>query len=267
MLVARVRSLDADFELSDADVLVALDLCHRLDGLPLAIELAAARVPALGLRSVQARLDDRLRLLTHGVSPQRHATPAGALAWSVSLLDPPLQRLISVLGVFSGSFGLDLALEVGTAAGLAEWAVLDGLGRLVNHSLVVPDLQGDPPRLRLLQTVRAYALDRLHAAGRLLPLRRRHAEAVSTQLARAGLAREEGRLSADQALQGVSAELDNVRAAMDWALAAPERAAVGHSRQRATCGGTWPCSAARWKAAISMRACWRRKADQTQRCG
>lgn len=250
LLLARVRALEPSFVLTDADRPLAQELCRRLDGLPLAIGLAASRIPALGLRGVLARLHDSLRLLTRGASPQRHATLADALAWSVSLLDAPLQALFSTLGVFNGSFGIEMAQAVGTACGLDEWAVLDGIGRLVDHSLLMPEQGGDSPRLRLLETVRAHALQRLQAAADEPRLRRRHAEAVCRLLADNGLAREAGRLSGDDALHTVRQELDNVRAAMDWVLARPaanadadagadhggNRVAIGH----AIVADAWP---------------------------
>jgi predicted ATPase/DNA-binding winged helix-turn-helix (wHTH) protein len=241
LLVARARALDAGFALADADLPLALELCRRLDGLPLAIELAAVRLPALGLRGVHARLHDGLHLLTQGTPAQRHATLADALSWSVSLLDPPMQALFAALGVFKGSFGIELALAVGEAAGLDEWAVLDGVSRLIDHSLLVSEAGADAPRLRLLETVRAYASRRLRDAGDLPRLRRCHAQAVRRLLAHNGLLREQGGMSHEAALQAVRAELDNVRAAVDWVLAPPEsgpdavhdsqgeRAQIGHS--------------------------------------
>jgi predicted ATPase/DNA-binding winged helix-turn-helix (wHTH) protein len=269
LLLSRVQSLDAGFVLTAEARQLALDLCRRLDGLPLAIELAAVRVPALGLRGVLARLPDSLHLLTRGASLQRHATLADALAWSVSLLDPPLQTLFGTLGVFSGSFGVELALSVGTAGGLDEWAVLDGIGRLIEHSLLVAEPLAETPRLRLLETVRAHALQRLQAAGDLPRLRRLHAHAVCRLLAHNGLEREAGRLSSDAALAAVRLELDNARAAMDWVLSAPAgsdtpgpdgaaaRAAIGHS----ILADAWPAmmflglhhEALRWMTALRPR--------------
>ena len=254
LLLARVRALDQGFALADGDLPAAVDLCRQLDGLPLAIELAAVRVPTLGLHGVHARLGDRLRLLARVGASQRHATLADALAWSVSLLAPPQQHLLHALGVCNGSFGIDLALQLGQASGLAEWAVLDGLGQLADHSLLVSVAPGDPHRLRLLETTRAYALAQLQTRGELERLRQCHAEAVCALLARDGQAREAGRLSGDQALNGVRLELDNIRVAMDWALAAPERAPVGHS----LVSDAWPAmmfmglyhEATRWMLAL-----------------
>ncbi len=229
LLVARIQALEPDFELSDADAQCAVDLCRQLDGLPLAIELAAARVPALGLRGVQLRLDARLQLLTRSAAPQRHATLADALAWSVSLLPEAAQDLLAALGVCQGSTGIDLALKLAEAVGLAEATAFDGLTLLADHSLVVTEVLGPAPRLHLLESVRAHALASLHARGLLDRLRQQHAHAVCALLAENGLARERGQLSDDQTLAGVRLALDNIRAAMDWVLAAPDRAPIGHS--------------------------------------
>jgi len=236
LLVARVQSLAPDFLLADAELPTAAALCRRLDGLPLAIELAAARVPALGLQGVLARLDGRLQLLTRGTGPQRHATMAAALAWSVSLLPEPAQALLAALGVCQGDVDVELALQLAPAFGLDDAAALDSLGQLADHCLVVTEIRSSIPSLRLLETVRAHALASLGARGMLDALRQRHAEAVCGLLSRNGLARERGEISDDLTLDGVRLMLPNIRAAMDWVLAVPARAPVGHS----ILADTWP---------------------------
>jgi predicted ATPase/DNA-binding winged helix-turn-helix (wHTH) protein len=233
LLVARIQALEPDFQLADADLQTAVDLCRQLDGLPLAIELAAARVPALGLQGVRARLDaqldTRLQVLTRGAAPQRHASLADALDWSVSLLPDPAQALLAALGVGQGSLGIDLALQLAQALGLDETAAFDALALLADHSLVVTETQAQMPRLRLLDSVRAHALAGLRSRGLLERLRERHAQALSSLLAHRGLARERGEISDDATLEGVRQEMNNIRVAMDWVLAAQERAPIGHS--------------------------------------
>jgi len=229
LLVARVQALEPEFQLADADLPTAMDLCRRLDGLPLAIELAAARVPALGLQGVQARLDARLQVLTRGAAPHRHASLAEALDWSVSLLPEPAKALLAALGVGQGSLCIDLALQMGQAVGLDEAAAFDALAHLANHSLVLTETQARMPRLCLLDSVRAHALASLRARGQLERLQQHHAQALCSLLAHRGLARERGQISDDAALEGVRQDLNNIRAAMGWVLAAPERAPVGHS--------------------------------------
>ena len=247
LLLSRIQSQQPRFQLVPADLPLALQLCRRLDGLPLAIELAAARVPALGLAGVLARLDDQLRLLHRDVPADRHASLGVALAWAVSLLPAPLQRLFQSLGVFQGSFSTDLAVLVckgDEPDDLDSWAVIDGLAQLVEHSLLLVEPADDTaathragelpaleaaPRLRLLDSARAHAQQRLQAGGKLLRMQQRLAEAVHSMLARDARAREQGQLSDDTALYRVRVDLAHVRAAMAWVLADPSRAAIGHA--------------------------------------
>lgn len=260
LLLARVAQLDPAFAVPAADLPLAADLCRRLDGLPLAIELAAVRLPGFGLRGVHERLDDqRFELLTRAAAPQRHVTLAQALGWSVSLLAAEPRRLFAALGVFRGSFGIDLATALGPALGQDAGAVLDGLTVLVDHSLLVseaaPAGHDATPRLRLLESAREFALGQLRDGGNLEALRAAHAQAVCASLALRRAQRETGRLSGDATLGHIRDELFNVRTAMDWVLAsAPERAACGHS----IAADTWPAmlfmglhhEATRWLEAL-----------------
>jgi predicted ATPase/DNA-binding winged helix-turn-helix (wHTH) protein len=174
---ARARAADPRFALTEENVVAAIDICRHLDGIPLAIELAAARVPLLGLEGLRSRLGERLRVLTGGarVALPRHRTLLAALEWSHGLLSAAQQTVFRRLGVFAGSFALDAAQQVAADETMDEWAVLDDLGALVDKSLVVaePDALGEP-RYRLLETMRQYALDRLEAAGDGDATRTRH---------------------------------------------------------------------------------------------
>ena len=167
-----------DFELTDENAAAVAGICRRLDGLPLAIELAAARVKLLSPQAILGRLEKRLDLLTGGAHdlPTRQRTLRDAIDWSYNLLEPSEQALLARLGVFAGGCSLEVAEAVcGNEASLGE--VLDGLASLVDKSLVRQSDGADgEPRFGLLETIREYALERLEADGELDELRRRHAE-------------------------------------------------------------------------------------------
>jgi len=182
LFMERVQAADRRFALNGTNTAAVIDICRRLDGNPLAIELAAARIPLLGVEGVRSRLDERFRLLTGGSSdaPQRHRTLLDTIEWSHSLLEPDEQAVFRRLGVFAGSFSLDAARLVASGGSLSEWAVLDHLGALVDKSLVLVDGAADhahdaEPRYRMLESPRAYALEALAACGEIVATRRRHA--------------------------------------------------------------------------------------------
>ena len=219
LFVRRARATQPRFALSAQNAATVARLCRRLDGLPLALELAAARVRALSVAEVLERLDDRFRLLTGGgrTAPPRHQTLRALVAWSYDLLDAPARRLFDRLGVFAGSFTLAAAERVGAGEGLAAAEVLDALTRLVDQSLVQPEPGPDGVgRYRLLETVRAYGRAKLAARGALADLEARHAhhfvrvaEAADPELRGPDQARWLDRLEADH---------DNFRAALRWSL-------------------------------------------------
>jgi non-specific serine/threonine protein kinase len=197
------------------------ELCHRLEGLPLAIELAAVRLRHLPLAAVLARLSSRLTLLTAGprTLPQRQQTLRDTLAWSYDLLPPGEQRLFRRLGVFVGGWTLDAAEAVCTVAGDLPFTVLDGLAALVDHSLVRQraGVAGEV-WFTMLETVREYALEQLAARGENEAVRHQHA---AYYLAFAERAAPEFR-RAQQAIWLARLEQDhhNVRAALAWNQAA-----------------------------------------------
>jgi len=217
LLEARVCAAAPRFALTDDNVAHAIDICRRLDGLPLAIELAAARVATLGLASVREKLDARFRLLTGGArtSLRRHQTLRAALEWSHNLLCDDEQAVFRRLGVFSGGFVVETAQAVASDAYLDEWAVLDHLSALVDKSLVVAD-PGDVPRYRLLESARAFALEAL-ARSETSAMLARHAHAMRDLLIRIDDANLDGDLRTDQYAARVLPELDNLRAAYTWA--------------------------------------------------
>ncbi len=217
LLVSRVRASQTGFSLSDHDLPLAVELCRRLDGLPLAIELAAARVPLLGLRTVHDRLDERFRLLTAGsrTALRRHQTLRAAIDWSHALLDDAQRGVFMRLGVFSGGFTMELAQALCADAMPDGWDVLDRVAALVDKSLVVHDgSQGQ--RWRLLESARAYALEQLAAANRTMPTLRRHAQTMLDFLRRVDDANMNGELRTDEYAALVLPELDNLRAAYAW---------------------------------------------------
>ena len=217
LFAARVQALEPRFLVSDANVVAVVDVCRRLDGIPLAIELAAARVPLLGVEGVRDRLGERFRLLTAGsrLALRRHQTLRAALEWSYSLLSEPEQRIFDGLGVFAGGFSLESAQRLATDAEIDEWAVLDHLGALVDKSLVIAD--GGSARYRMLETTRAFALERLAARGATIPMLRRHAEVMLTLFERFYRDIVGGGASPGELLKRLGADLDNLRGAIHWA--------------------------------------------------
>ena len=233
LFAQRAAAADRRFELSAANSLLVADICRRLDGIPLALELAAARVPALGLAALLARLDDRFRLLTGtGRSLDlHHGTLHAAFDWSYSLLAPAEQRVFNRLGTFAGSFSLPTAAACVADGTIDTSEAMDLIGRLVDRSLVTA-LAVDPPRYTLLETARYYALERLAVTGELDTARGRMAATILDLL---DVAYQEY-WSLDEAiwLHRYEPELDNVRVAMEWATLNDRELAI------ALFGSAWP---------------------------
>jgi len=225
LFVERAAAADPRFRLT-ADTLPAVaEVCARLDGIPLAIELAAARVPLLGVEGLRARLDERFRLLTAGARTvlRRHQTLRAALEWSHGLLGAQEQVVFRRLGACAGGFTLEFAQQVAADATLDEWAVLDALGQLVDKSLVIAEGAG-VPRYRLLETTRAFAVECLAASGEMHAVLRQHAQVVVALLQHLGA----GHLSFNRAHDAIYAvEVDNVRAALEWAAGTDGDRALG----------------------------------------
>ena len=181
LLERRAQALDRRFRLDDSNVDAAKAICTALEGVPLAIEMAAARVSLMGLVAVRDRLDDRFRMLgaSNRLSHGRHQTLLAVLDWSHALLSHDEKVVFRRVGAFVGSFGLETAKALAHDESLDEWAVLDALGGLVDKSLL--QVEGfDPPRYRLLETTRLYALARLEEAAETSRLRARHASVMAT---------------------------------------------------------------------------------------
>ena len=214
---ARARRHTPHFQVRADNRATVVELCRRLDGIPLAIELAAARLPLLGLEELCARLGERLKILASDgrMHLPRHQTLRATLDWSHDLLNAAQQRLLRRLSVFAGGFTLATAQHLATDESADGWAVLETLGTLVDRSIVVSD--GQPmPRLRLLETTRLYALERLSAAVEEARFRERHARAMDSLLR---VPSDDHRLwrTPPAPAPALVAELDNARAALDWA--------------------------------------------------
>ncbi|MBV8652280.1 MAG: hypothetical protein JO255_12490, partial [Alphaproteobacteria bacterium] len=202
------------FEVDDAEAPIVADICRKLEGMPLAIELAATRVDAFGVRQLSTLLDDRMRLLKYGkrTAQQRHQTLSAALDWSYEFLPEDERALLRRLSVFSGAFTLDSARAV---AAVANVDLAEGIANLVAKSLIAADIRGEIVRYRLLDTTRAYALQKLTDAGEFAEAAKRHAEHVKAVFEQANVAWDS--LSTVDWLARYAPYIDDVRAALDWA--------------------------------------------------
>jgi predicted ATPase/DNA-binding winged helix-turn-helix (wHTH) protein len=218
LFIAKMQALDSDF-VQHAESLPAIAaICRHLDGIPLAIEFAAARAATLGISRVGEGLNDRFGLLTGGrrTALPRHQTLRAALDWSYDLLPEPEQRLLRHLAVFAAGFTLDAAIAVLPEADNAPAVVVEGVVNLVTKSLVTLDGSARDGRWRMLETIRAYALAKLVENGEFEAAARRHAE---YQRDRFGLARVEWESQPTAAwVAEYGHRLDDLRAALDWAF-------------------------------------------------
>ncbi len=225
LFAERARTAQAGFVLTEANAPLVRRICQRLDGIPLAIELAAARVRLLSVDEIAARLDDAFRLLTGGSRTvlSRHQTLRALIDWSYNLLTPDERTLFLRLSVFAGGFTLPAAETIcSDADALDRASILDLLTQLVDKSLVVPfdgsdSTVGQETRYRLLETIRQYARDRLHDAGSGAIVRDRHLDFYVALADRAEPHLRSGQQIAW--LDRLDAELDNIRLALEWALA------------------------------------------------
>jgi predicted ATPase/class 3 adenylate cyclase len=224
LFTQRAAAARGDFSLSPSNVAAVGEICRRLDGIPLAIELAAARVAALRPAEIVGLLDERFRLLTRGRADaaSRQQTLQATVEWSYALLGEADRRVFDCLGVFPASFDAAAAADIAGADGLQRWDVLDSLTSLVGKSMVAEEEgPGQTSRYRLLETMRAYARQQL-AAGEPDRLRRRHAEYYAALAERAGL-----ELAGPAQLEWqprIRAERDNLQAAVTWALTSGDQA-------------------------------------------
>ncbi len=218
LFVERAAEVVAGFALTEQNAPAIVQICRRLDGIPLAIELAASRARVLTPDQIAARLDDRFRLLAGGsrTAMPRQQTLKAAMDWSYDLLTPQEAAVLRRLSVFSRSCTLDAAEAVCAAADVANREVLDLLTRLVDKSLVIVEEEDRENRYRLLETVKQYGQDKLVEAGEAPAARNRHLASFLTLAERAGPKLQ----TADQLvwLSRLDAEHDNIRGALEWAL-------------------------------------------------
>jgi predicted ATPase/class 3 adenylate cyclase/DNA-binding CsgD family transcriptional regulator len=211
----RSRRARSDFTMTEDDLHTVREICHRLDGMPLAIELAAARMRALSLTEIAGSLNDRFRLLTGGrrMAIRRQQTLRASVDWSYTLLTEPEQVLFRRLAAFLGGFDLAAARAVAGGTEVERFQVLDQLTLLVDKSLVLADDSGSRMRYRLLETMRQYALEKLGESGEADTVRARHRDHYT---ALAGLLDAPAASGHQQRIEQTEVEIDNLRAAFAW---------------------------------------------------
>jgi predicted ATPase/DNA-binding winged helix-turn-helix (wHTH) protein len=224
LFVERARAVEPHFSPDQRNLAAVAAICRHLDGIPLAIELAAARAAALGIEGVAARLNDRFRLLAGGrrTAMPRHQTLRAALDWSYELLTEPDRVVFRRLAIFPGSFALEAASAVATSDEILASKTIDCIADLITKSLITVDPGDATIRYRLLETTRAYALEKLAESGEFHATSRRHAEYYRNLLE---AAQDEAATKNWSTVYGP--EVDNLRAALGWAFAPGGDASVG----------------------------------------
>jgi predicted ATPase/DNA-binding winged helix-turn-helix (wHTH) protein len=227
LFVERVTAVVEDFALTDANAALVVEICRRLDCLPLAIEFAAPRVEVLGVEGLAARLDVSLPLLGAGrrAATPRHRTMRAVVDWSYGLLTEDERLFFRALGIFTGSFTVEAVAAVVMNAVNQRANAIDRLADLAAKSLVTADVNGAEPRFRLLDTIRACAIEKLDESGEHEQFAHRHAAYYRDLFARAegeATARPTGEWLADYAR-----EIDNLRAALDWAFSPGGESSIG----------------------------------------
>jgi predicted ATPase len=233
LFVQRAHATDRQFVVNDETAPTIAEICRRLDGIPLAIELAAARVNVLPIGTLAAKLSDRFAILTGGSRSAlpRHQTMRALIDWSFNLLVAAEQRLFERLSVFAGGCELAAAAVLGEGAGEVE--VLATLSSLVDKSLVIADMTEREPRYRLLESTRQYAREKLAARGEAELVARLHAQYCAEAAERFWLAF--GNMSEAELLRA-GVELENWRAALEWALGGHGDSGLGQRLAAAS----WP---------------------------
>jgi predicted ATPase/class 3 adenylate cyclase/DNA-binding CsgD family transcriptional regulator len=223
----RARRVRPDFRLTDQNAATAAEICRQLDGLPLAIELAAARVRVLSLTEIRDGLHDRFRLLTGGArtAMRRQQTLRASMDWSHALLTEPERVLFARLAVFMGGFDLDAAEVVAGGGDVERFQVLDLLTLLVDKSLVVAESASGPSRYRMLETVRQYGLEKLGESGQAHAVRARHRDYYTAMAALLDTPAPTGH---QRRLEHANTEIDNLRAAFTWSR---ENSDIGFASQ------------------------------------
>jgi predicted ATPase/DNA-binding winged helix-turn-helix (wHTH) protein len=248
LLVDRVRTVRRDFELVDADAPIAAGICRRLDGIPLAIELVAGRVDIFGLSKTASLLDDRLNLSWVGrrTAQPRHQTLNATLEWSYDLLGEAEKRVLGRLSVFAGGFTFEAAVAVVADETIDEASVSDCVWELRSKSMIAA--RGQEGRLRLLDTTHTFASRRLAKSDEEGRWRRRHALYFND------LFKQGASMDMPERLRTLGGEVDNLRAALNWAFAVEGDAKIGVELAAA--------SASTWMAMALLTECreWMTKA-------
>jgi predicted ATPase/transcriptional regulator with XRE-family HTH domain len=229
LFAERAQARDRRFALTDANAPIVAEICRRLDGIPLAIELAAARVKTLSLKALLEKLQQRFRILTGGdrTALPRHQTMRALIDWSYDLLTPSEQHLFDCLSVFAGGCTLTAATTVCAGEGVEELDVLDLLSSLVDKSLVVADVLGPEPRYRLLESSRQYAREKLAERGKDVIAAHHHSHALAYLEVAEWLERAWD-TTPDRAWSALAeVELDNCRAALDWTFGGQGDVVIG----------------------------------------
>jgi len=237
LFAERARVVDAGFTVSASNASTVAEICHRLDGIPLALELAAARLSVLSVEQINRRLSDRFRLLTGGsrTAVARQRTLEATIDWSYDLLSETERVVLCRLSVFPGGWTLEAAEDVCAGDGIDKDLMVDLLSHLVDKSLIIVDAEAaGERRYRFLETVRQYGRERLVRSADAERVRDRHLSFFSELVRHA----EPELQKADQVfwLNRLQGEYDNVRSALDWCLAIPER---GHTGLELAAALTW----------------------------
>ncbi|MGH3492367.1 MAG: helix-turn-helix transcriptional regulator, partial [Sciscionella sp.] len=211
----RARRARPEFRITDDNAALVAEICRRLDGMPLAIELAAARVRALSVHEILDSLHDRFRLLTGGArtAVRRQQTLRASVDWSHALLTEPERILFRRLAAFTGGFDLDAAQAVGAGSEVERYQLLDQLSFLVDKSLVVAEDRRGEMRYRLLETVRQYALEKLGESGEADAVRTRHRDYYTVT---AAMLESQVQAGGQRLIEWAAVEIDNLRAAFAW---------------------------------------------------
>jgi non-specific serine/threonine protein kinase len=239
LLIDRIHQAEPEFPMSGTNAMAAVQVCSRLDGIPLAIELAAARAGSMSLDDIALRLDDRFKLLTGGTrtAVERQRTLRATIDWSHALLSPTDRTLFRRLAIFAGGWTLDAAESVCADGGLPSSEILDVLTRLIDQSLVSVQVKDGRTRYRFLETVRAYAAEQLRASGEAPGVQARHRDWCVAFAERAN----QGLTGPDQFawFEHVTSEHDNVRAALDSCTSEPNVLGDAELRIVAAMGQFW----------------------------
>ncbi|MDQ6781313.1 MAG: hypothetical protein M3Z37_09220, partial [Candidatus Eremiobacteraeota bacterium] len=218
LFVERAHAADNKFALTNDTVPIVADICRRLDGIALAIELAAPRVKVLNLKQLAERLNERFRILTSGsrTALPRQQTMRALIDWSYNLLPPKEQQLFRMLSIFAGGWTLEAASAVCAVDDIEEFEVLDELSALIDKSLAQVEFTEASQRYKLLESMRHYGLEKLQQSGERAASERRRAEYFADFVAR--IAQAFNTTPTYALLTKMEPEFDNIRAALEWAL-------------------------------------------------